>query len=133
MQNGRPHPILPLRGEGTSKYPLLLGEDKGEVYLNNTSIRLASLTTNDPLKIRSEYSVPCIRHSRESGNPEKEQSGFRVKHGMTEGNYQSIQPASLTTDNFEFSFPPDKGDVRGFIGLPLKRRGTRVGRGPREL
>ncbi len=28
----RPHPNLPLRGEGTSAFPLLLGEDKGEVY-----------------------------------------------------------------------------------------------------
>ncbi len=42
MKLYRPHPNLPLRGEGTSglpshemisNFPLLLGEDEGEVYI----------------------------------------------------------------------------------------------------
>ena len=53
MHYGRPHPVLldpallGARGEGTSESPLLLGEDEGEVYSNNTPIQLTSLTRKD--------------------------------------------------------------------------------------
>jgi hypothetical protein len=54
----RPHPNLPLRGEGTSEFPLLLGEDEGEVYSNNTPIQLASLTTNNLLSSAIVQTIP---------------------------------------------------------------------------
>jgi hypothetical protein len=117
----RPHPNLPLRGEGTSEFPLLLrvpirgmGGDEGEVYSDNSPIQLASLTTDNlgssfpPLKkgagefgfvpsplageSRSEGDVPDgVIHTKVGIHEVK--TGFRVKHGMTENEFPLSTPS----------------------------------------
>lgn len=59
MHYGRPHPNLPLRGEGTSESPLPLGEDEGEGYLNNPHVQLASLTTDNLLSSALVQTIPA--------------------------------------------------------------------------
>ncbi len=108
MHYSRPHPTLPLRGEGTPESPLL-GEDEGEVQ---------------------SLLAPWER-------TEGEVQSLLAPWERTEGEgYSPIQIASLTTDNLGFSFPPlTKGQQGGFdfVPSPLLGEGQGEGYSPVQL